>query len=55
VYEAPNVQPMFLSKEQAIDYAKGRVCFDSGGIRVFDSSGVVTERTITFSETNHQL
>ena len=27
VYEAPGVQPVFLSQEHAIDYAKARVCF----------------------------
>jgi hypothetical protein len=30
VYEAPGVQPMFLSKKQAIDYAICRACFRTG-------------------------
>ena len=54
VYEAPGVQPVFLSQEQAIDYAKARVCFRSGKIRILDSSGAVT-RMIPFSEANLKL
>jgi hypothetical protein len=34
VYEAPGVQPVFLSKEQAIDYATCRACFRAGEIRI---------------------
>jgi hypothetical protein len=45
VYECVGVQPVFLSQEQAIDYATGRACFRSGEIRVLDSSGNV-ERII---------
>jgi hypothetical protein len=30
------VQPVFFDREQAIDYAKGRVCFGSGEIRILD-------------------
>jgi hypothetical protein len=30
VYEAPGVQPVFLTKEQAIDYATSRACFGTG-------------------------
>jgi len=44
VYEAPGVQPVFLSREQAIDYATCRACFLSGEIRVLKSNGAV-ERT----------
>jgi hypothetical protein len=33
-FEAPGVEPVFLDQEQAIDYAKNRVCFRSGEIRV---------------------
>jgi hypothetical protein len=33
VFEAPGVQPVFLTKEQAIDYAQNRACFRSGEIR----------------------
>jgi hypothetical protein len=38
VFEAPGVQPVFLSQEQAIDYASGRACFRSGEIRILDST-----------------
>jgi hypothetical protein len=41
VYECPGVQPVFLSQEQAIDYATCRACFRSGEIRVLDSTGSV--------------
>src|SRR5258707_2779275 len=30
VYEAPGVQPVFLTKEQAMSYAQSRVCFAPG-------------------------
>jgi len=30
VYEAPGVEPVFLSQKQAIDYATCRACFRSG-------------------------
>ena len=45
VFESAGVEPVFLSQEQAIDYAKGRVWFRSGKIRILDSSGV-TARVI---------
>jgi len=51
VYEAPGVQPVFLSQEQAIDYATCRACFRSSEIRVRDSSGAVVY-IIPFSETD---
>ena len=54
MYEAPGVQPVFLSKEQAIDYATCRACFRTGVIRILDSNGVV-ERIIPFDETNRKL
>jgi hypothetical protein len=54
VCEAPGVQPVFLSQEHAIDYAKARVCFRSGKIRILDSSGALT-RTIPFSEADRTL
>jgi hypothetical protein len=38
VFEAPGVEPVFLSKEQAIDYAECRACFRTREIRVPDSS-----------------
>jgi hypothetical protein len=54
VYEAPGVQPVFLSQEQAITYAQGRACFRAGEIRILDSTGAV-EHTIPFSEADRQL
>ena len=33
------MQPVFLSQQQAIDYATGRACFRSGEIRILDSNG----------------
>jgi hypothetical protein len=54
VYEAPGVQPVFLSQEQAVDYAQGRGCFRSGEIRILDLTGNL-ERTIPFNETDRKL
>jgi hypothetical protein len=54
VYEAPGVQPVFLSQQQAIDYATCRACFRTGEIRILDSTGEV-ERTIAFSEADRKL
>jgi hypothetical protein len=54
VYEAPGVQPVFLSQEQAIDYATCRACFRSGEIRILKSNGTV-ERIIPFNETDRRL
>jgi len=54
VFEAPGVEPVFLAKDQAIDYAQQRACFRSGEIRVLDSSGNV-ERTVLFMETDRKL
>jgi len=53
-FEAPGVEPVFLSQGDAISYAQGRVCFRSGEIRVLDLSGAVT-RTIPFSDTDRKL
>jgi len=44
VFEAPGVEPVFLEKEQAINYASNRVSFRSGEIRVLDSTGNVERR-----------
>lgn len=52
--EAPGVQALFLSQEQAIDYAQGRACFRSGEIRILDRTGAV-ERIIPFNETDRKL
>jgi hypothetical protein len=46
VQECPGVQPVFLTQEQAIDYAQGRACFRSQDIRIANSNGAV-ERTIS--------
>jgi hypothetical protein len=54
VFEAPGVEPVFLEKPQAIDYAETRACFGSGKIRVLDSGGKL-ERMIAFNETNRKL
>jgi len=54
VYECPGVQPVFLSQEQAIDYAICRACFRSGEIRILKSNGVV-ERIIVFDEADRKL
>jgi hypothetical protein len=54
VYEAPGVEPVFLSQEQAIDYATGRACFRSGEIRIVDSTGAV-KRIIPFNEVDRRL
>jgi hypothetical protein len=48
------VQPVFLSREQAIDYATCRACFLSGEIRILDSTGSV-KRLIPFNEMNRKL
>jgi len=54
VFEAPGVEPVFPTKDQAIDYAQSRACFRSGEIRVLDLTGNV-ERTIAFSEADRKL
>ena len=47
-------QSLFLSQEQAIDYATCRACFRCGEIRILDSKGAV-ERVIVFDETDRKL
>jgi hypothetical protein len=54
VFEAPGVEPVFLTKDRAINYAENRASFRSGEIRVFDSSGDL-ERTILFTEADRKL
>jgi len=39
VFEAPGVESVFLTQEQAINYAEDRASFRSGEIRILDSSG----------------
>ena len=53
-FEAPGVEPVFLNKDQAIDYAKCRACFRTGEIRVLDLGGAV-ECVIPFDETGRKL
>jgi hypothetical protein len=48
------VAPVFLAKDQAIDYPQTRACFRAGEIRVLDSSSSV-ERIITFNESDRKL
>ena len=47
-------RPVFLSQEDAISYARGRVCFRAGEIRVMDSRSAVT-RTMPLSEADRKL
>jgi hypothetical protein len=54
VFEAPGVEPVFLKKEQAINYAQNRASFRSGEIRILDSNGAI-ERVILFDETRRRL
>jgi hypothetical protein len=54
VFEAPGVEPVFLEKRQAIDYAETRACFRSGEIRILDSAGKL-ERAIAFNEADRKL
>jgi hypothetical protein len=54
VFECPGVEPVFLVKDQALSYAKGRASFRSGEIRVLDSAGTV-EETISFNETERKM
>jgi hypothetical protein len=54
IFEAPGVEPVFLEKDQAINYAENRASFRSGEIRILDSTGNV-ERIISFSEADRKL
>jgi len=54
VFGAPGVEPVFLAKHQAINYAENRASFRSGEIRIFDSSSNV-ERVIPFTEADRKL
>jgi hypothetical protein len=53
-FEALGVEPVFLVKDQALSYAKGRASFRSGEIRVLDSARKV-EETISFDEGGRKL
>jgi hypothetical protein len=37
-FEAPGVEPVFPTKDGAIDYAQQRACFGSGEIHILDST-----------------
>jgi hypothetical protein len=54
VFEAPGVEPVFLEKEQAINYAQNRASFRSGEIRIFSSTGDL-ESIIPFNEADRRL
>jgi hypothetical protein len=54
VFEGPGVEPVFLTKDNAISYAQNRACFRSGEVRIFDSTGNI-ERVIPFDDTNGEL
>lgn len=54
VLECAGVEPVFLAKDQALSYAKGRAGFRSGEIRVLNSDGKV-EETVFFSEGERRL
>jgi hypothetical protein len=53
VYEAPSVQPVFLSQEHAIDYAACRACFRCGEIRILDSLATLSVRSISAKQTEN--
>ena len=54
VFECPGVEPVFLTKDQAINYAQNRACFRSGEIRILNPNGAV-ERVIPFDDANRKL
>jgi Uncharacterized protein conserved in bacteria (DUF2188) len=53
-FEAPGVEPVFPTKDDAISYAQTRARFRSGEIRMLNSTGNV-ERTIAFDESGRTL
>jgi hypothetical protein len=53
-FEAPGVEPVFFTKDDAISYAQTRARFSTGEIRVLDSTGNV-ERVIEFNEAGRKL
>ena len=54
VLEAAGVEPVFLTKDQALSYAKGRASFRSGEIRILDSTEKL-EETISFDDVGRTL
>jgi hypothetical protein len=53
-FEAPGVEPVFPTKDDAIGYAPTRARFRTGEIRILDSTGNV-ERVIAFNESDRKL
>jgi Uncharacterized protein conserved in bacteria (DUF2188) len=53
-FEAPGVEPVFPTKDDAISYAQTRARFRTGQICVLDSTGNV-ERIIAFNEADRKL
>ena len=53
-FEAPGVEPVFPTKDDALGYAQTRARFRDGEIRVLDSTGNV-ERVIAFDEADRKL
>jgi hypothetical protein len=53
-FEAPGVEPLFPTKDDAIGYAQTRARFRTGEIRVLNSTGNV-ERVIAFNEADRKL
>src|SRR5438067_9703837 len=39
VFESPGVEPAFLTKDQALNYAQNRISFRSGEVRILDPTG----------------
>jgi hypothetical protein len=54
VYEVSSVQPVFLTQEQAIDYATCRARFRADEIRLLDSNGAIAG-IILFAEMDRRL
>lgn len=54
VFDCPGVEPVFLVKDQALSYVKGRASFRSGEIRILDSTGKL-EKAISFNEVERKL
>jgi hypothetical protein len=49
VFETPGVEPVFLKKDQAINYAQNRASFRSGEIRILASSEYALGKNCVFS------
>jgi hypothetical protein len=48
------VEPVFLGKDQAINYAGNRASFRAGEIRILGPTGEI-ERVISFNEADRKL